>query len=135
MEKLPLAASDWQTGGCGWSLCFSRHISVFAEILVEILCEAHVIEDSTQLFRFSSSLLAFFLFTHLLYSVSLQAISNKDQHSISYTLSRVQMVVVEYTHDSNTDMFQVACLRFDRDFRIGDVVSALRHPHGSSLGQ
>lgn len=36
-----------------------------------------------------------------------QAISNKDQHSISYTLSRAQTVVVEYTHDSNTDMFQV----------------------------
>ncbi|XP_037537135.1 E3 ubiquitin-protein ligase pellino homolog 1 [Nematolebias whitei] len=35
-----------------------------------------------------------------------KAISNKDQHSISYTLSRAQTVVVEYTHDSNTDMFQ-----------------------------
>lgn len=56
-------------------------------------------------------------FISLLSSVSLQAISNKDQHSISYTLSRVQMVVVEYTHDSNTDMFQVACLVFDRDVR------------------
>lgn len=54
---------------------------------------------------------------YLLYSVSLQAISNKDQHSISYTLSRVQMVVVEYTHDSNTDMFQVASLGFDPDWR------------------
>ncbi|KAG5855627.1 hypothetical protein ANANG_G00051090 [Anguilla anguilla] len=36
-----------------------------------------------------------------------KAISNKDQHSISYTLSRAQTVVVEYTHDSNTDMFQI----------------------------
>ncbi|KAG2467155.1 PELI1 ligase, partial [Polypterus senegalus] len=36
-----------------------------------------------------------------------KAISNKDQHSISYTLSRAQTVVVEYTHDANTDMFQV----------------------------
>ena len=36
-----------------------------------------------------------------------QAISNKDQHSISYTLSRGQTVVVEYTHDGTTDMFQV----------------------------
>lgn len=41
-----------------------------------------------------------------------QAISNKDQHSISYTLSRAQTVVVEYTHDSNTDMFQVTSLSF-----------------------
>uniref|UniRef100_A0A8C4SUL2 E3 ubiquitin-protein ligase pellino homolog 1-like n=1 Tax=Erpetoichthys calabaricus TaxID=27687 RepID=A0A8C4SUL2_ERPCA len=36
-----------------------------------------------------------------------KAISNKDQHSISYTLSRAQTVVVEYTHDANTDMFQI----------------------------
>ncbi|KAJ3610712.1 hypothetical protein NHX12_022804 [Muraenolepis orangiensis] len=36
-----------------------------------------------------------------------KAISNKDQHSISYTLSRAQTVVVEYTHDINTDMFQI----------------------------
>ena len=36
-----------------------------------------------------------------------QAISNKDQHSISYTLSRGHTVVVEYTHDGTTDMFQV----------------------------
>ncbi|XP_047433516.1 E3 ubiquitin-protein ligase pellino homolog 1-like isoform X2 [Mugil cephalus] len=36
-----------------------------------------------------------------------KAVSNKDQHSISYTLSRAQTVVVEYTHDSSTDMFQV----------------------------
>lgn len=37
----------------------------------------------------------------------LQAISNKEQHSISYTLSRAQTVVVEYTHDGGADMFQV----------------------------
>lgn len=40
-------------------------------------------------------------------SVSSKAVSNKDQHSISYTLSRAQTVVVEYTHDGSTDMFQV----------------------------
>lgn len=37
----------------------------------------------------------------------LQAISNKEQHSISYTLSRSHTVVVEYTHDGTSDMFQV----------------------------
>ncbi|XP_026076433.1 E3 ubiquitin-protein ligase pellino homolog 1 isoform X2 [Carassius auratus] len=37
----------------------------------------------------------------------LNAISNKNQHSVSYTLSRAQTVVVEYTHDSTTDMFQI----------------------------
>ncbi|CAL8254149.1 unnamed protein product [Lota lota] len=36
-----------------------------------------------------------------------KAISNKDQHSVSYTLSRAQTVVVEYTHDTSTDMFQI----------------------------
>uniref|UniRef100_A0A8C0J3W6 Pellino E3 ubiquitin protein ligase family member 2 n=1 Tax=Chelonoidis abingdonii TaxID=106734 RepID=A0A8C0J3W6_CHEAB len=36
-----------------------------------------------------------------------KAISCKGQHSISYTLSRNQTVVVEYTHDKDTDMFQV----------------------------
>ncbi|XP_016369632.1 E3 ubiquitin-protein ligase pellino homolog 1-like [Sinocyclocheilus rhinocerous] len=36
-----------------------------------------------------------------------KAISNKNQHSVSYTLSRAQTVVVEYAHDSTTDMFQI----------------------------
>ncbi|XP_023699208.1 E3 ubiquitin-protein ligase pellino homolog 1 isoform X4 [Paramormyrops kingsleyae] len=36
-----------------------------------------------------------------------KALSNKSQHSISYTLSRSHSVIVEYTHDSNTDMFQI----------------------------
>ncbi|CAL8257472.1 unnamed protein product [Arctogadus glacialis] len=36
-----------------------------------------------------------------------KVISNKDQHSISYTLFRAQTVVVEYTQDNNTDMFQI----------------------------
>ena len=36
-----------------------------------------------------------------------QAVNCKGQHSISYTLSRNQTVVVEYCHDKDTDMFQV----------------------------
>ncbi|XP_049636122.1 E3 ubiquitin-protein ligase pellino homolog 3 isoform X2 [Suncus etruscus] len=36
-----------------------------------------------------------------------QALSNRGQHSISYTLSRSHSVIVEYTHDSDTDMFQI----------------------------
>ena len=36
-----------------------------------------------------------------------QAILNAQQHSISYTLSRNQAVIVEYKSDSDTDMFQV----------------------------
>lgn len=38
---------------------------------------------------------------------SSQAILNTQQHSISYTLSRTQAVIVEYTEDEETDMFQV----------------------------
>jgi Pellino len=36
-----------------------------------------------------------------------QAILDTNQHSISYTLSRNQAVIVEYQEDENTDMFQV----------------------------
>lgn len=38
---------------------------------------------------------------------SSKAILDASQHSISYTLSRSQAVIVEYTEDSDTDMFQV----------------------------
>lgn len=38
---------------------------------------------------------------------STQAILDAEQHSISYTMSRNQAVIVEYTHDENTDMFQI----------------------------
>eukprot|EP00064_Thunnus_orientalis_P009905 superscaffoldBa00001285_g9931 len=52
------------------------------------------------------------------------AISNKDQHSISYTLSRAQTVVVEYTHDSNTDMFQIGrSTESPIDFVVTDTVA------------
>ncbi|RWS07009.1 protein pellino-like protein [Dinothrombium tinctorium] len=36
-----------------------------------------------------------------------KAIQDKGQHSISYTLSRNQAVIVEYTPDEETDMFQI----------------------------
>uniref|UniRef100_H3B803 Pellino E3 ubiquitin protein ligase 1 n=1 Tax=Latimeria chalumnae TaxID=7897 RepID=H3B803_LATCH len=52
-----------------------------------------------------------------------KAISNKDQHSISYTLSRAQTVVVEYTYDSNTDMFQIGrSTESPIDFVVTDTV-------------
>ncbi|KPJ18070.1 Protein pellino [Papilio machaon] len=37
---------------------------------------------------------------------SSKAILDASQHSISYTLSRSQAVIVEYTEDPDTDMFQ-----------------------------
>ncbi len=36
-----------------------------------------------------------------------QAVMDTQQHSISYTLSRNQAVIVEYSHDDGTDLFQV----------------------------
>ncbi|OTF71932.1 hypothetical protein BLA29_014021 [Euroglyphus maynei] len=36
-----------------------------------------------------------------------KAIQDKEQHSISFTLSRSQAIIVEYQHDDETDMFQV----------------------------
>lgn len=38
-----------------------------------------------------------------------KAILDAQQHSISYTLSRNQAVIVEYKEDAETDMFQVSC--------------------------
>nr|XP_046191445.1 E3 ubiquitin-protein ligase pellino homolog 1-like [Oncorhynchus gorbuscha] len=53
-----------------------------------------------------------------------KAISNKDQHSISYTLSRGQTVVVEYTHDNSTDMFQIGrSTESPIDFVVTDTVA------------
>ncbi|XP_034407491.1 E3 ubiquitin-protein ligase pellino homolog 1b isoform X1 [Cyclopterus lumpus] len=53
-----------------------------------------------------------------------KAISNKDQHSISYTLSRVQTVVVEYNQDSNKDMFQIGrSTESPIDFVVTDTVA------------
>ncbi|TMS23303.1 E3 ubiquitin-protein ligase pellino-like protein 1 [Larimichthys crocea] len=49
-----------------------------------------------------------------------KAISNKEQHSISYTLSRAQTIVVEYTHDGNTDMFQIGTLYGESHRLCGD---------------
>lgn len=37
-----------------------------------------------------------------------QAILDRLQHSISYTLNRSQTVIVEYKSDTDTDMFQVS---------------------------
>lgn len=36
-----------------------------------------------------------------------KAVHSRGQHSISFTLSRNQTVVVEYCHDHDTDMFQI----------------------------
>ncbi|KAG8561039.1 hypothetical protein GDO81_015227 [Engystomops pustulosus] len=52
------------------------------------------------------------------------AISTRGQHSISYTLSRNQTVVVEYTHDKDTDMFQIGrSTESPIDFVVTDTIS------------
>lgn len=41
-----------------------------------------------------------------------KAILDANQHSISYTLSRNQAVIVEYKEDADTDMFQVNIYKY-----------------------
>ncbi|XP_072546527.1 E3 ubiquitin-protein ligase pellino homolog 2 [Salminus brasiliensis] len=55
---------------------------------------------------------------------SSKAVNCKGQHSISYTLSRNQTVVVEYSHDKDTDMFQIGrSTENPIDFVVTDTVS------------
>ncbi|KAM6971989.1 E3 ubiquitin-protein ligase pellino homolog 1-like [Aplochiton taeniatus] len=52
-----------------------------------------------------------------------KAISSKEQHSVSYTLSQAHIVVVEYTHNSNSDMFQIGrSTESPIDFVVTDTV-------------
>lgn len=55
----------------------------------------------------------------------LQAVHSSGQHSISFTLSRNQTVVVEYCHDNNTDMFQVPPAR-DHNKPFSEMTSSSR---------
>lgn len=52
-----------------------------------------------------------------------KAILDANQHSISYTLSRNQAVIVEYKEDSDTDMFQVNCWLFGRGKRVEEEIT------------
>ncbi|XP_053366381.1 E3 ubiquitin-protein ligase pellino homolog 2 [Clarias gariepinus] len=53
-----------------------------------------------------------------------KAVNCKGQHSISYTLSRNHTVVVEYSHDKDTDMFQIGrSTESPIDFVVTDTVS------------
>ncbi|XP_072512921.1 E3 ubiquitin-protein ligase pellino homolog 1 [Salminus brasiliensis] len=45
--------------------------------------------------------------THTCSPQAAKVISNTSQHSVSYTLSWAETVVVEYTDDNETDMFQI----------------------------
>ncbi|XP_015784371.1 protein pellino [Tetranychus urticae] len=64
-----------------------------------------------------------------------KAIQDKGKHSISYTLSRTQAVIVEYTPDNETDMFQIGrSSESPIDFVVIDTVSPDK-PVGDTLAQ
>ncbi|KTG06860.1 hypothetical protein cypCar_00035660 [Cyprinus carpio] len=65
-----------------------------------------------------------------------KAISNKSQHSVSYTVSRAQTVVVEYAHDSTTDMFQIGrSTESPIDFVVLDTVPGCQGKSGTLSSQ
>ncbi|XP_024864045.1 E3 ubiquitin-protein ligase pellino homolog 3 isoform X2 [Kryptolebias marmoratus] len=72
--------------------------------------------------------------TALLLSVQ-DALSNKSQHSISYTLSRSHSVIVDYTHDINTDMFQIGRSTESMiDFVVTDTAGSINgHGGGAAV--
>lgn len=63
-----------------------------------------------------------------------KAIQDKDLHSISYTFSRAQTIIVEYRQDENTDMFQIGRSSEEPiDFVVMDTVAAMESTnHGAS---
>lgn len=78
-----------------------------------------------------------------------KAVQDKDLHSISYTFSRSQTIIVEYRQDENTDMFQIGRSSEDPiDFVVLDTLtintytepiannsSSSRDHHGSRSNQ
>lgn len=66
-----------------------------------------------------------------------KAIQDKDLHSISYTFSRSQTIIVEYRQDEKTDMFQIGRSSEDPiDFIVTDTIlvnpNPCNHRHHSS---
>ena len=55
------------------------------------------------------------------------AVNDSQQHSITYTLSRNQAVIVEYTHDPGSDLFQIGrSSESPIDFVVMDTVPGNR---------
>ncbi|KAM4779464.1 E3 ubiquitin-protein ligase pellino homolog 2 isoform X2 [Corvus cornix cornix] len=64
------------------------------------------------------------------------AISSKGHHSISFTLSRSQTVIVEYIHDKDTDMFQVGrSTESPIDFVVTDTISGSQNNDETQITQ
>ncbi|XP_037994041.1 E3 ubiquitin-protein ligase pellino homolog 2 isoform X2 [Motacilla alba alba] len=69
-------------------------------------------------------------------SYSEKAISSKGHHSVSYTLSRTQTVIVEYIHDRDTDMFQVGrSTESPIDFVVTDTISGNQNSDETQITQ
>ncbi|KAM7023604.1 PREDICTED: E3 ubiquitin-protein ligase pellino homolog 2 isoform X1 [Sturnus vulgaris] len=67
---------------------------------------------------------------------SQSAISAKGHHSISFTLSRSQTVIVEYIHDKDTDMFQVGrSTESPIDFVVTDTISGNQNNDETQITQ
>ncbi|XP_037994042.1 E3 ubiquitin-protein ligase pellino homolog 2 isoform X3 [Motacilla alba alba] len=65
-----------------------------------------------------------------------EAISSKGHHSVSYTLSRTQTVIVEYIHDRDTDMFQVGrSTESPIDFVVTDTISGNQNSDETQITQ
>lgn len=67
---------------------------------------------------------------------SSKAVQDSHQHSVSYTLSRNQAVVVEYKEDADTDMFQIGRSSEDPiDFVVMDTIPGNQRSESDSVAQ
>ncbi|KAH3853387.1 hypothetical protein DPMN_095910, partial [Dreissena polymorpha] len=67
---------------------------------------------------------------------SSKAVQDSHQHSVSYTLSRNQAVIVEYKEDPDTDMFQIGRSSEDQiDFVVMDTVPGNQRQASDSVAQ
>ncbi|CAF3825657.1 unnamed protein product [Rotaria magnacalcarata] len=65
-----------------------------------------------------------------------EKLTQADFHSISYTLSRNQIVVVQYTHDEDSDMFQIGrSAESQIDFIVMDTIVGGKTIDDSSVSQ
>src|SRR6218665_226825 len=78
----------------------------------------------------------YYYYYYSLLSVWPQLIQNSHQHSVSYTLSRSQAVIVQYDHDPDTDMFQIGRSSEDPiDFVVMDTVPGAQRGDSSVAQQ
>ena len=108
------------------AFCVSNAICTYAHahtdqyvILIALPQQQRFYERSSMLrYTYIACLVVFSLYHPkqeiIVFSLCFQAILDTEQHSISYTLSRTQAVIVEYMPDEDTDMFQVRVVLLHR---------------------